>query len=141
MKILVLGAGAVGLAIAAKLSRVCDVHAVYPESRQPMPSMPGDFGDRYLGRWDIRFSVADSIQKATVMIISSSLPNQRTPKRSARQFRGIHPRDTETVSLQNGIGNEEIISRFTDTVIGGMIITGFEWQGDAGSTSPSRQGR
>lgn len=37
---------------------------------------------------------------------------------------------TETVSLQNGIGNEEIISRYTDKVIGGMIITGFEWQGE-----------
>ncbi|MFA6332099.1 MAG: 2-dehydropantoate 2-reductase, partial [Methanoregula sp.] len=40
-------------------------------------------------------------------------------------------RDTETVSLQNGIGNEEIISRYTGRVIGGMIITGFEWRGDA----------
>ncbi len=39
-------------------------------------------------------------------------------------------RGTETASLQNGIGNEEIISRYTDRVIGGMIITGFEWRGD-----------
>ena len=35
------------------------------------------------------------------------------------------------MSLQNGIGNEEIISRYTDRVIGGMIITGFEWRNDA----------
>ena len=40
-------------------------------------------------------------------------------------------RNTQTVSLQNGIGNEEIISGFTDRVIGGMIITGFEWRDDA----------
>ena len=36
----------------------------------------------------------------------------------------------EVLSLQNGIGNEEIIARYTDRVIGGMIITGFEWRGD-----------
>lgn len=34
-------------------------------------------------------------------------------------------------SLQNGIGNEEIIAEYTDKVIGGTIITGFEWRGDA----------
>jgi 2-dehydropantoate 2-reductase len=42
-----------------------------------------------------------------------------------------HLRGREVVSLQNGIGNEEIIGQFTDRVIGAMIITGFEWRGDA----------
>jgi 2-dehydropantoate 2-reductase len=37
-------------------------------------------------------------------------------------------REKEVASLQNGIGNEEIISRYTNRVIGGTIITGFEWQ-------------
>jgi 2-dehydropantoate 2-reductase len=37
----------------------------------------------------------------------------------------------EFVSLQNGIGNEEILSEFSERVIGGTIITGFEWRGPA----------
>lgn len=35
------------------------------------------------------------------------------------------------MSLQNGIGNEEIIAGVADRVIGGMIITGFEWRSDS----------
>jgi len=35
------------------------------------------------------------------------------------------------ISIQNGVGNEEIISEYADKVIGGTIITGFEWLGDA----------
>jgi len=38
---------------------------------------------------------------------------------------------TDVVSLQNGIGNEEIIAEYSERVIGGTIITGFEWRGDA----------
>ncbi len=34
MKVAVLGAGAVGLTIAAKLSQVCDVHAVKRENAE-----------------------------------------------------------------------------------------------------------
>jgi 2-dehydropantoate 2-reductase len=37
---------------------------------------------------------------------------------------------SNVVSLQNGIGNEEIIAEYTEHVIGGTIITGFEWRGD-----------
>ena len=33
MKILILGAGAIGLSLAAKLSSVCDIHAVSPEEK------------------------------------------------------------------------------------------------------------
>jgi 2-dehydropantoate 2-reductase len=55
-------------------------------------------------------------------------------------------RHTEVVSLQNGIGNEEIISEFTDNVIGGTVITGFEWRDDASvevtvEAGPIRLGR
>ncbi len=44
-----------------------------------------------------------------------------------REFATVLAR-AEVVSLQNGIGNEEIIAEYTDRVIGGMIITGFEWR-------------
>ena len=65
------------------------------------------------------------------MTIFSSPQSHRTQKQSAGQYAEVI-RDTETVSLQNGIGNEDIINRYTNRVIGGMIITGFEWRGDAG---------
>jgi 2-dehydropantoate 2-reductase len=38
---------------------------------------------------------------------------------------------SECVSLQNGIGNEEILEEYARGVIGGTIITGFEWRDDA----------
>ena len=75
-----------------------------------------------------RFSASESVPRTPVLIISSSPQNHRTPEYIYRQFASLI---NETVSLQNGIGNEEIISGFTDRVIGGMIITGFEWRGDA----------
>ena len=79
------------------------------------------------------------------MIISLSPQSPGIPKPYASSMQTAI-RDTETVSLQNGIGNEEIISRYTDRVIGGMIITGFEWQGNAGvhvsvEAGPAKLGR
>ena len=46
-----------------------------------------------------------------------------------REFAPVLAR-SEVVSLQNGIGNEEIIAGVADRVIGGMIITGFEWRSE-----------
>ncbi len=145
MKILVLGAGAVGLAVAAKLSSVCDVHAV---SRKQTVDAILTGGFRLTGIWGtgtLRFSVSDSIQKDACYDYILITAKSRDTEAICRQYAGII-HGTETVSLQNGIGNEEIISRFTDTVIGGMIITGFEWQGDAGvhvsvEAGPAKLGR
>ena len=41
-------------------------------------------------------------------------------------------RDSEVVSLQNGLGSEEIISGFTNRVIGGVVMTGFIRTGEHG---------
>ena len=49
MKILVLGAGAVGLSVAAKLSGVCDVHAVTRKPTADAINAGGLQADRYLG--------------------------------------------------------------------------------------------
>jgi 2-dehydropantoate 2-reductase len=145
MKILVLGAGAVGLAVAAKLSGVCDVHAV---TRKQTAEAIHDGGLRLTGIWGtgtFRFSVSDSIPKDARYDYIIITAKSRDTEAICRQYAAAI-RTTETVSLQNGIGNEEIISRFTDTVIGGMIITGFEWQGDAGvhvsvEAGPAKLGR
>jgi len=129
MKILILGAGAVGLSVAAKLSRVADVHAVCRKKCADAIATGGFAMTGIWGEGTCRFSAAETVPAGSrfdYIIVSSK--SQDTEAICQQYADLIH--DTETVSLQNGIGNEEIISRFTNRVIGGMIITGFEWRGD-----------
>jgi 2-dehydropantoate 2-reductase len=130
VRVLILGAGAVGLSVAAKLSDVCRVHAV---CRPASANAIGERGFSLTGIWGdatYRFSASVSVPPGSrfdyVIITSKSKDTDAV----CRQF-ATFISDTETVSLQNGIGNEEIISQYTDRVIGGMIITGFEWLNDA----------
>ena len=120
MKIVVLGAGAVGLTVAAKLSRVADA------IRKRGFLMTGIWGE---GAY--RFSCSEDLpemwQDADYYIITAkSTDTGEICRQFADSIRG-----RPVVSLQNGIGNEEIIGTFTDRTIGAMIITGFEWQDDA----------
>ena len=130
IRVLILGAGAVGLSVAAKLSAVCTVHAV---CRDASAKAIGERGFSLTGIWGdatYRFSASVSVPQESrfdyVIITSKSKDTDAI----CRQF-ATFIRDTDTVSLQNGIGNEEIIGQYTDRVIGGMIITGFEWRNDA----------
>lgn len=130
MKILVLGAGAVGLSVAAKLSRVSEVHAV---ARKKTADAINAGGFQLTGIWGTgtyRFSVADTVPAGARYDYAIITSKSRDTDAICREFAATL-KDTETVSLQNGIGNEEIIGKYTDRVIGGMIITGFEWAGDA----------
>jgi 2-dehydropantoate 2-reductase len=92
-----------------------------------------------------RFSASDHIHAGqTFDYIVISAKSQDTES-ICRQY-SAHIRGTETISLQNGIGNEEIISGYTDRVIGGTIITGFEWRGAAAvhvsvQAGPAKLGR
>jgi 2-dehydropantoate 2-reductase len=131
MKIVVLGAGAVGLTVAAKVSRVADVHAVARRRHVDAVRKRGFLMTGIWGEGAYRFSCSEDLpgewQDADfVLITAKSIDTEAICRQFADVIRG-----REVVSLQNGIGNEEIISQFTDRVIGGMIITGFEWQGDA----------
>ena len=129
MRILVLGAGAVGLTVAAKLSKHAEVFAVCRERcvsaiTNNSFTMTGIWGEETMplsvgtkppaGPWDY-------------IIISTKSAATRG---ICEEYKDIFC-DAEIVSLQNGIGNEEIISEYTDNVIGAMIITGFEWVSDS----------
>jgi 2-dehydropantoate 2-reductase len=129
MKVLILGAGAVGLTLAAKLSSVCDVHAV---CRQRHADRINSDGFKMTGIWGdatCKFSCSEDAPKDDydyIFITSKSTATESICK----QFTDVI-KDREVISMQNGIGNEEIIAGHTDKVIGGTIITGFEWAGDA----------
>ncbi|QSZ68054.1 ketopantoate reductase family protein [Methanofollis aquaemaris] len=130
MKVLILGAGAVGLSLAARLSDHCDVHAV---CRQRHADAIAERGLVLTGLWGEgthRFSASEEVPAGErydyIFITSKALATRAI----CEQFADVI-RDTETVSLQNGIGNEEIVAEYTDRVIGATIITGFEWRGDA----------
>jgi 2-dehydropantoate 2-reductase len=128
MRIAVLGAGAVGLSLAARLSRVADVVAV---TRERYAAAIRRDGFRISGRWgDDVFDLAVTTSldpEETFDYVFVTAKSVDTPA-VCRQFAHVLAR-AEVVSLQNGIGNEEIIAGVADRVIGGMIITGFEWRG------------
>jgi 2-dehydropantoate 2-reductase len=130
MKVLILGAGAVGLSLAARLSRYCDVHAVCRKRHADAIAERGFLMTGLWGEGTFRFSASETVPEGErydyIFITSKSLATRSVCEEFADVIRG-----TETVSLQNGIGNEEIVAEYTDRVIGGTIITGFEWAGDA----------
>ena len=125
MRIAVLGAGAVGLSVAARLSRVADVVAVTRERyvaaiRQDGFHLTGRWGD---GVYDLAVTThLDPDEEFDYVVVTAKSVDTAAV---CREFEPVLAR-SEAVSLQNGIGNEEIIAGVASRVIGGMIITGFE---------------
>ncbi len=125
-----LGAGAVGLSVAARLSQVADVVAVTRERcvaaiRQDGFHLSGRWGD---GVYDLAVTTRpDFGEKFDYVFVTAKSVDTAAV---CREFAPVLAR-SEAVSLQNGIGNEEIIAGVADRVIGGMIITGFEWRSDS----------
>jgi 2-dehydropantoate 2-reductase len=130
LRFLMLGAGAVGLFIAAKLSRAGYVHAVSRE-RHAAPIRSAGF--HMTGIWGedtYRFSASETVPEGEGFDYIFITTKSRDTRQLCEQF-SAYLKGNEVVSLQNGVGNEEIIAEYTDRVIGGTIITGFEWQGPA----------
>lgn len=128
-RILILGAGAVGLPLAAKLSRVADIVAV---SRKPYASAISAHGLAISGAWGTetcRFpcvsELADDTNFDYILVTSKSQDTDNICRQYKRQIDA-----SEVASFQNGIGNEETISRYSDQVIGGVVMTGFVRTGD-----------
>jgi 2-dehydropantoate 2-reductase len=129
VRILILGAGAVGLPLAAKLSRVADVVAVTREPYARAVSsqgllISGAWGDE-TGRFTCVSEITDDSNFDYVLITSKSQDTESI----CRQYKGLIG-TSEVASLQNGIGNEETISRYSDRVIGGVVMTGFVRSGE-----------
>jgi 2-dehydropantoate 2-reductase len=123
-KILILGAGAVGLALAAKLSCVCEVLAV---TREPYARAVTTEGLALTGAWGsgthwFRCSATVPEDSAFDYILITSKSHDTGT--ICQQYAPIL-RNRPVVSLQNGIGNEQLIAHYTDRVIGGVVMTGF----------------
>jgi 2-dehydropantoate 2-reductase len=128
-KILVLGAGAVGLPLAAKLSPVADVVAV---SRERHARAITTSGLSLCGAWGsetYRFRCYSESPAGEdfdfILITAKSNDTEEICRANAGLIRGRN-----VVSFQNGIGNEEVIQRYTDRTIGGVVMTGFVEEGD-----------
>jgi len=128
--ILILGAGAVGLALAGALSEVADLHVacrpVHADSIQRQGLiMEGVWGDRNISG----ISCCTEPQKPFPDVDCVFITAKGTGTRLiCEQYAGAIA-GRPVVSMQNGIGNEEIISEFTDQVIGGTVTTNFTVMG------------
>ncbi len=124
--ILILGAGAVGLSLAGKLRGVARVYAacrpVHADAiRERGLVMEGAWGD---GTVDAIACVAGP-EEAPSGIDFVIITAKGTDTRAiCEEYAGVI-RGRPVASLQNGIGNEEVIACYTDTVIGGTVTTNF----------------
>ena len=130
MKVLVLGAGAVGLSLAARLSPFCQIQALCREQHADAIARAGFRMNGIWGNGHFRFPASPELPEGEsydyCLVTSKSIQTRELCRRYAETLAS-----SEVVSLQNGIGNEEILADYSDRVIGGTIITGFEWRGPA----------
>ncbi|MCK9278531.1 MAG: 2-dehydropantoate 2-reductase [Methanoculleus sp.] len=124
--ILILGAGAVGLSLAGKLRRVARVYAacrpVHAGAiRERGLVMEGVWGD---GTADTIACVASPEEVPPVIDFVIITAKGTDTRAICEEYAGVI-RDRPVASLQNGIGNEEVIAGYTDTVIGGTVTTNF----------------
>jgi 2-dehydropantoate 2-reductase len=130
MKLIVLGAGAVGLSLAARLSPYCEVHALCRAQHAEVIARQGFHMTGIWGNGTFHFPASPDLPPDSTfdycLVTAKSLQTRVLCEQYRTAFDGA-----ELVSLQNGIGNEEILARYTERVIGGTIITGFEWRGPA----------
>jgi 2-dehydropantoate 2-reductase len=129
LHVLILGAGAVGLGLAAKLSEVADVTAITREGPARTISEQGLTLDGAWGNKTYHFPCCASPPAGGKFDYILVTTKAYSTGDLCRSYAGLL-RNTNVVSLQNGLGSEEIISGFTSRVIGCVVMTGFIRQGE-----------
>ncbi|MBP2132668.1 2-dehydropantoate 2-reductase [Methanomicrobium sp. W14] len=128
-EILILGAGAVGLSIAGRLSGICNVSVVCRERHAEVIRKKGLFMDGIWGNKKVSgikcFSSPEILAEAKtgydfVLITCKSNDTLNVCNEYSKFLK-----ENIAVSIQNGIGNGDIIQRFSDLVIGATITTNF----------------
>lgn len=128
--VLILGAGAVGLSLAGKLAGTATVYAacrpVHAGAiRERGLVMEGIWGTGTVGGIICVAGPQEVPPGVDFVIITAKGTDTRA---ICEEYAGVL-RGRPAASLQNGIGNEEIIAQYTDTVIGGTVTTNFSIAG------------
>jgi 2-dehydropantoate 2-reductase len=128
--ILILGAGSVGLALAGRLAAVAEVHAVCRKQhaasiRDRGLVMEGIWGNRTVRGIRCITDPAEGVPLPDYSILTAKGTDTREICRAYAGALEGRP----AVSLQNGIGNEEILAEYAGCVIGGTVTTNFSVTG------------
>ncbi|MCK8518626.1 ketopantoate reductase family protein [Methanoculleus sp. 7T] len=128
--VLILGAGAVGLSLAGKLAGTATVYAacrpVHAGAiRERGLVMEGIWGTGTVGGIICVAGPQEVPPGVDFVIITAKGTDTRA---ICEEYAGVL-RGRPAASLQNGIGNEDIIAQYTDTVIGGTVTTNFSIAG------------
>lgn len=124
--ILILGAGAVGLSLAGKLAGTATVYAacrpVHADAiREQGLVMEGIWGTGTVGGI-VPIKGPEEVPAGVDIIVITAKGTDTLA--ICEEYAGVI-RGRPVASLQNGIGNEEIIAQYTGIVIGGTVTTNF----------------
>ncbi len=127
MKILIVGAGAMGSVFGGFLSRDHEVTLVgrdphIVEIKKHGLTVSGVFGDYNFRDLEAVTSIRGVESRDLILITTKSYDT----KKAVEQIAGLVGEDTKVVSVQNGIGNEDIISKIVgrEHTMGCMAIFG-----------------
>jgi 2-dehydropantoate 2-reductase len=124
VKLLVLGAGAVGLGFAARLSTVADVTAITREKPAKEISEKGLILTGAWGNGTYRFPCMSEPPLHEhfdyILVTTKAHDTRHICSRYSGLFEG-----SDAVSLQNGLGSAEAIAAFSGRVIGAVVMSGF----------------
>lgn len=144
--VLILGAGAVGLALAGRLCSAARVYAACRPVHADAIRTRGLVMEGVWGSGTVRGIVPvtgpdEVLHDPGFIIVTAKGTDTRAV---CEEYAGVI-RGRPAASLQNGIGNEEIIAEYTGTVIGGTVTTNFSIQGPghvrvASESAPMRLG-
>lgn len=130
MNFLVMGAGALGSAFGGMLANAgYDVTLIGREShmkpiREHGLKITGIWGSYVIKNIKAISELKESYKPAVVLLTTKSFDTEN----AMQELQPLISDDSVVISLQNGIGNEEIIARYVgeERTVGGMVITGFE---------------
>ncbi len=127
MNVLIVGAGAMGSVFGGFLSRHHEVTLVgrdphMAEIKKHGLTVSGVFGDHNFKNLEAVTSVSGPESRDLILITTKSYDT----KKAVEQIAGLVGEDTKVVSVQNGIGNEDVVSKVVgaDHTMGCMAIFG-----------------
>ena len=140
MKILIMGAGALGTSFGGFLAKAKNedgerLHDVTLVGREMYMTPIKTHGLLITGIWGrhqaknlkvVTHTKNSKPEYDLILLTTKAFDTEKAMEQIKHLIGGAY-----VLSLQNGIGNEEIISKYTNKVLGGMVIIGFEIAGPA----------